>query len=641
MNDSTLTPFNFSAPPTGINLSAQPSKIPGPKQQKKKKKETKNCVEKESDDELMKENIRLQTEVARLQVSEETWKTDFDKHSSILRKGNHLLVKQISENSTTMDNQRVSIADLEAELSDLQRDLKSEKLELERAEEANTTLTKDLEDAQKKVKDTETKLATANSTVAEHAATITALEKQTGDDENAATEKQKEFDALQTKFNTAETDLAVEKQKTQEKQELADTRQRENVGLSTQLTEKTAECDRVTAERDALQAEVDTHQQTEYNLKEARDTIAALKDQLEKFQNDILRRPFDLGPTAYTTPNPTDDEPLAEKPSLAQEFAEVGGSTISSAASLVGSEDGERDHSPEPAADDTTLKFERDVTEPAQPPKVEIQTVTRVIYKPFEVAAHNPLVCWIQTELNYVILFSVWLQSLHRLVSHFLQRCLGSPRRSAPLAAEDFDVSPPGNAWGSQLTAPAFDPIIAQTHRIQLENERRLAEASQLLPDIEKVEDNREVIGDPIPPASPLSARHMYAQTVLGPLPGATSLPGPIAQGRPWYVKIISPLPHELPSVSKTLIGLALHLVIYYCIGLGYLCYHERNMWIAANDHTRAFVQQLTHNQSSNQSVVQYFASSLPEHWKHKIDVFIFKYFVEKLGLHATYAMPG
>lgn len=653
---SNFTPpagdFGFSQPMPESMLKAA---------EKATKKDTKGIVHEHMRN-LERENIRLRFAVDKLKADLATLE---QKNSVKVEFANRL--ESTKTLRTQIQDHQKKMEEFEKTIADLKRDLESEREELKRAEEANETLNSEVAELKDKVKTTEGHLTTAKNTITEHEANIEALEKQIGEADEAAEEKQKSYDALDEKYKKAKEDLEVEQEKSKANLKLADTRAEDNLGISKQLTEKTTELDTATKERDDLQVLEDARKETEKDLKEARDLIKALNDQIAKFKTDTERRPFDFGPTAYTTRNPTSDEPVPETPSLNTELEKLFAEDTSTprlssgATSEAASDDGDRPHSPVTAGDDDTLRVDQPAPGSQQEPQVEIRTEVRteireatrnqVIFTPFEVSAHNPLLCWIQTEHNYIILFSVWVHLFFNLASRWVRRCSGSSRRSASAPADDFDVSPPVNApVDAAVDAPdttqgdSVDPLAALLARAHSEDQQ-LAEAARLLPDIEEKPDTREVIGDPVPPESPYqtNTRHMHAQTggqsVIDPLTDTAASIDP--QNRAWYAKIVSPLPNEIPEVKKTLFGMAFHLLVYYSIFLGIYCYYERKMWIDANDHTRAFVQQLLHNPRNNQNLVQYLAHPLPEHWKHNIDVFIFKYFVEKFGLHANYVMPG
>ena len=552
---------------------------------------------------------------------------------------------------------RKMVSDLEGQIKELEntnntleRDLSILVDDIDRAGEANEVLTEELEDANAKITTAEAKLATANSTIKEKEGIIESLEKQAGEDEETIETKQALLDDLNSKLTVANSELESERAKLTAKQLEVNEKQADNEGISTQLTERAHEYDILMDERDELKAKEDSRVQTETDLQAALNTITALQDQIEKFKADVQRRPFDLGPAAYTTPNPAADESVAKTPNLADEFAVADLGSITS--SVAGSDDG---HLEELGTEDETMKVEKVAPEPHAPVKAEIQTVVKKakqnIYVPFEVSAHNPIVCWFQTELNYIILFSLWLHHFGNVASRYIRRSAGLSYHSiAPLAADDFDVSLPNTAQGGPTmdSTPAQNDItVTELQHVEAEKERRLAEAVQSLPDFEETSDNREVIGDPIPPNSSTPIRHMHALAQThGQTAEANSVTGtfPVIidpRIRPWYTKIIAPRESDVRSTYNTLAGMVFHLVVYYCIILGYLCWHERTIWTAANDDTRAFVQQLIRNPHSNQSLLQWACGSLPEHWRHSMDVFVFKYFIEKLHLHANYAMPG
>lgn len=659
MNEQANFAFSSAPMPQGFTFGREPT--PPPTLTKTQKQTALRNELKEKVENLEKENVRLRIQIAEKEVQlankdekiREDQITVFNKIkiANKLEAGNQKIRNE-------MEQKEQEIEDLGAKVQRLEDELESEQEARERAEAAWEDVNKELEAAKQKTREAEVKVAAANATIAQHEATIEAQGDQIAAADTEAEEYKTTISSLETKLATSKASLEAESAKTSREKELADSRSRDNAGISKMLTDKTKECEDITKECDDLRALERTRQQTEADLQDARDKNAALEDQISKLKTDIERRPFDVRPTAYTIPNPVAGEPVPTTPTLDDELAGVGGSSTSSERALSehGSED-EHAISPTTAGEDDTLKLGKDESSPyQQPPTPEpaIQIQTRTIFTPFQVSAHNPLLCWIQIELNFLILFSVWLTWFLGRASSFLRRRLRYPRRLV-YPADDFDLSPfddfkvpPTNDFdvpGGPRDAPTFDLKAGlATVELQAETERRMREASELLPPLEEQPDYTDVFGDPLPPVEDSVMPSMYVNAGGEVAADTTAFWGATmsnAQNRPWYAKIISPQPGDIPSVSKTLCGLAFHLIIYYCIGIGYLCYRERNLWLDANDRTRTFLLQLLRNPHGYQSLIHRLAYPLPEHWKHSIDVFIFKYFVEKLGLHANIAMPG
>ena len=567
--------------------------------------------------------------------------------------------RQVRETlSTQVQGYRIMSSELEdkiasqgSQLFTLFNELTTANAEITRANKAYESADADLKEAEKKIATAEAKVIELKGTIKARDDVIVGFEKQVGDDAKAMIVLQTAVTDLDIKVASANSRVEGEKEKTSKQAQIAAIRLLESRGLSEQLTEKAQEYENLKIEHDILLFKEKSRARVETDLAIARDQITAIRDQLEKFKNDVQRREFDQSPEAYTTLNPNTAQDSSKTPNLADEFATVSvGSTLSS---VAGSDDGlqEENH----AVEDDTVKVVEPILEPPTSPQIEIRTITKavdhVIYVPFEVAAHNPIVCWLQSELNYLVLFSLWIHLLVNLASHFIRRCFNLPRHMTPLIADVFDVSLPTADPVGPSTDPTpaeVDPLTELLLRVDEEKDRELNESIQNLPPLEQPPDTREVIGDPIPEASLESGRHAHAHSQTA---GASTEANPATTGlhstvidqgpRKWYTKILSPRESDVQSSWKTLAGFVFHLAVYYSIFLGYYCWHERNMWIAANDQTRAFVQKLLHNPYSNQSLLQWAASGLPEHWKHNMDVFVFKYFVEKLGLHANYVMPG
>ena len=115
----------------------------------------------------------------------------------------------------------------------------------------------------------------------------------------------------------------------------------------------------------------------------------------------------------------------------------------------VKDEETRRSPSSEPAGEEDTMKVGGPPVQVTTVIKTETKTETKteVIRVPFEVSAHSPLLCWIQTEFNFLILFSVWITIFLGQASSFVHRRFRSwfPRRSVPLPPDDFDVPAPDN----------------------------------------------------------------------------------------------------------------------------------------------------------------------------------------------------
>ncbi len=571
----------------------------------------------------------------------------------------------------------------------LQLELESEKREREWAEKSWKDVKAELATETQKTRAAEAKLGTATSTNRNLRASTEGLEKQIEEVTEKLDAAETSVAQLEAKAATLEHELEAEKKRVMTERRLVQDRADENAGIRDQLNEKIEECNRLTAERDEWRAQETSRPNLEDELQEARDKIAALDDQLEKLQFEAeQRRPFDDTPTGYSAPH--EEQPFAKTPlSLREELDRSKRIELSS----EGSVDEER-----------SLIFEatedgKDTSGQHVQAQVEMHTVTQVIFTPYEVSAHNPLVCWFHTELNFSILFSVWLILFINRLSRFLRRGFGFPQfstavstghldASGPLSTGDLKVPPPPSANDLKLSAPLFSdeskvsappsvddlklsaPLFADDSKVSATlSADDLKLSVPLFSDDGKVSaplsfddlklsaplfsDDRKVSAlpaasdldvsvppsvDDLSPNSMISAENLHSQTGGQPSLDTTKNN---SENRPWYRKIISPLPSEVPSVKKTLIGFVFHLLVYLCILGGILAWHERSIWVAANEHSRAFVQQLIHNPHSNQSWLSYVIETLPEHWKHGIDVLIFKYVVEGFGLQAGYALPG
>ncbi|CZS98135.1 uncharacterized protein RCO7_08884 [Rhynchosporium graminicola] len=110
--------------------------------------------------------------------------------------------------------------------------------------------------------------------------------------------------------------------------------------------------------------------------------------------------------------------------------------------------------------------------------------------------------------------------------------------------------------------------------------------------------------------------------------------PAPIVKPAPGFWNILADRPR--PSIFWTLSGLLFHLVVYYFIYISYSTYQERNIWLAANDATRAYLHSIM---SYNNSFLRKIFS---DNWARGIDRSILVIITET-GLFKVKAfkMPG
>jgi len=112
----------------------------------------------------------------------------------------------------------------------------------------------------------------------------------------------------------------------------------------------------------------------------------------------------------------------------------------------------------------------------------------------------------------------------------------------------------------------------------------------------------------------------------FGDLPAAT----------PGFWDIFAPRP--LPSIKWTLVGMLLHLVVYYCVYLTIDTYFERNLWLAANDATRQWLHSIMGVRYTDGIL----RKIISEAWATRIDRSLL-YAVTKAGIMElkTFPMPG
>lgn len=589
---------------------------------------------------LSRQNERLEGAKEKLLLASNK---HLDRNDKLKEQRNRLFLAAFAEMATLAAAEE-TIETLRGQKERLETALESARKDLDYADDSNKTVQRELDTETEEHEKTKAELKQAKIANLEAENAITDLNKQLGELNTRAEHDKTTITGLHETVKKRTEDLATAKESLQQEARRAQGITSESAGISKLLTSKQEECIELIKERDDLKAKEATREQTEKDLKEARDQLAAINDQVTKLTIESMeRKSFNTDPTAYATPNTVAGEAKVVKRSLEDELVGTGSSdelrsegSSERSHSEEGSEDEEDGTSPSPepvGEDDTVTIGEKEPVHVTPVIKTEIQTVFKeiTVYTPFEISTHSPLICWIQAELNFLILFSIWLTPFFAL----LRQTIGH-RRSLP--PDDFDIPLPDDVAGASQ-----NPIRFAT--VQSEMERRIAEANQPIPPLEQESDNREASGDPIPPVHPPNIPTVLVQGIGGrndatPRPEAFAYPA--ASLRPWYKKIISPRKADRPSVGKTAAGILFHLVVYASIATIGAAYYERQLWLDANDHSRMFLLQLIHNPHAYQSLIHRMAAPvLPESWQHTLDVFIFKYFVEKLGLQAAYALPG
>jgi len=95
--------------------------------------------------------------------------------------------------------------------------------------------------------------------------------------------------------------------------------------------------------------------------------------------------------------------------------------------------------------------------------------------------------------------------------------------------------------------------------------------------------------------------------------------------------------PRRVPSFWNTIAGLIFHLFVYAALFMSISAYRERELWLAANDGTRAFLVNILRHRSG----VNHILFFLPADWQHWIDGLMWKYFVQQMAERNNFRMPG
>ncbi|KAH7390266.1 hypothetical protein BKA64DRAFT_725419 [Cadophora sp. MPI-SDFR-AT-0126] len=135
------------------------------------------------------------------------------------------------------------------------------------------------------------------------------------------------------------------------------------------------------------------------------------------------------------------------------------------------------------------------------------------------------------------------------------------------------------------------------------------------------------------PPGPPSGDGNGTPQSPPGPPNGDGFGTSPAAI--PGFWDVFTPRP--LPSIKWTLLGMFLHLVVYYCVYLTIDSYFERNLWLAANDATRQWLNSIMGVRYTNGIL----RKILSENWATRIDRSLL-YAVTKAGIMElkTFPMP-
>ncbi|APA11083.1 predicted protein [Sclerotinia sclerotiorum 1980 UF-70] len=188
-----------------------------------------------------------------------------------------------------------------------------------------------------------------------------------------------------------------------------------------------------------------------------------------------------------------------------------------------------------------------------------------VRYTPFRVFAHDPIVCWLLVEFNFLVLFCHWLKHILSVLSYIPATLLARPPY-IPSPPEDKSSSDESGAEGAADVARA-----------------------------------------------PRAASSLFSV-------------------------LFNPRRGRLPDTWHTFRGLAFHGVVYGILWLLFTALHERNVWIAENESSRKWLQQLVAQSGSNGFLGM--NQILPQTISRQLDIWRFD-LMEFLGIPVTFQFPG
>ncbi|KAF7955847.1 hypothetical protein EAE96_004769 [Botrytis aclada] len=158
-------------------------------------------------------------------------------------------------------------------------------------------------------------------------------------------------------------------------------------------------------------------------------------------------------------------------------------------------------------------------------------------YTPFRVFAHNPVICWLLVEFNFLILFFHWCKRLLQVFSW--------------LPAKVFNLDP----WES-------------------------------LPDEDSDTD--------------ISSDESDAADESNAAGKARKVDRPPKTGPKLLSVLFSPKQGRIPNAWDTFWGLTFHTLVYSALWLFLSVAHERNLWVVENESTRRWLYQIIAQHSSN-----------------------------------------
>ena len=433
------------------------------------------------------------------------------------------------------------------------------------------------------------KLDKANEDVLEKDKIIMALEKQVGEDSKSIKEKQAALDRHQQLLDQARVAEKKAIQRADGLEAQLESAIKDSKGLLARCSDLEQSGHMSAKELSALRVQAKIYEDAADDIKYERDRYKILSKEYQRLKEDFDKLGF--------RPDPDENRKKAHAPprrSLGDELAEVGSSSES-----------------ENEGDSAPRRPGHLGIPPVMPKEIErivTQTVTKNVYidrtkivdRPFQVAAHHPILCWFQVELNFLILLFAFVSALTPIVARFASRVLGDPA---------VEVS---------ASATTSSPITEQAGPSN---------------------------GTQRPPTSSIECRPVASDPQTSTAQSTDEQPPPEAdlehiRPRVWDWSTITN-PKTMPQARPTIIGFACHLIVYSLLLFVYGAYAERQLWLAANDSTRIYVRQLLDRPESFRSGMSKILFMLPDGWKHTIDRLMFKAVVLGLNLKVNHPMPG
>jgi hypothetical protein len=303
--------------------------------------------------------------------------------------------------------------------------------------------------------------------------------------------------------------------------------------------------------------------------------------------------------------------------------------------------------------------------------RVDVPGPERVVYVPGPASAHHPIICWIQVEFNLLVVLSFWLFNSFRLSNRskagINAQISGSSKASSPANPNVQPSSSTGLSAGPVTLPRDREPYVPPGTEVPLSYSEIFPISAGNHPDVPVTFGPEPYVppGTEIPILFP-RLHGQRTETVRFPRQGVESLligehiSGPAADSkpvtdvsaspksndnRPWYAKILSPDPEDLPAVVPTLWGALVHLLVYAFMFMGmymtYSAHYERERWLTINDTTRIYLLRILEHPHEYGSGIAWLLAALPELWKHNVDVTLWRFFIDANDLQVNFPMPG